>query len=44
MGYANGKRDGELRLRKHAANSVVYDNSGSFLVVGGDDGKIRLYK
>jgi hypothetical protein len=27
---------------KHAANSVVYDNSGSYLVVGGDDGIIRL--
>lgn len=27
---------------KHAANCVSYDNSGNFVVVGGDDGKIRL--
>ena len=27
---------------KHAANSVLYDNSGSFIVVAGDDGIIRL--
>jgi len=29
---------------KHAANSVVYDNSSNFIVVGSDDGKIRLYR
>lgn len=28
---------------KHAANAVLYDNSGSYVVVGGDDGIIRLY-
>lgn len=33
---------GNYDCGKHAANNVIWDNSGLYVVVGGDDGKIRL--
>lgn len=33
---------GNYDCGKHAANCVTWDNSGSYIVVAGDDSKIRL--